>query len=464
MNYDTLLEELGLNDQPKTQSPEQKRVQLVLNVNLSSNKIEQLMIYNSDNYNTKVEEFCKQHNLPPGAKATLLQQIYNTTNQSFSTNYQSTKPNTATPKKKNPGDRLYKKALIKKSQMENKISEFKAQEEQHQISQLQPKPLLDKYTQRINKINGYTKGYMRDKKQVQYPQLYEVDKHCTFQPQIDNLSKDMIEQMRKNQYFDNIFDDLYERARNKQIAQVEKEEPECTFQPFISSVSSFTEDDFLTRVQRDIELKKEKQELIKLRYENTDLKSHQLLFKPKVGRGPKKPHKSQPIHEHLYQQHRFQQIIRTEKQKNLEEENTSITVNEISKDLVFQKRKQMISDLFKQMDYDKDGYIGCNQDEVNNVPHQIVSILWPIFQQINNMDENVDNEDFFELVYQFVDKLPQIDKDKIFNKTSTKINVAPSFKPQINKKSEYICSKQQDYQSCKCETCNLNREIQNMLI
>lgn len=57
------------------------------------------------------------------------------------------------------------------------------------------------------------------------------------------------------------------------------------------------------------------------------------------------------------------------------------------------------------------------------------------------MDENIDNEDFFELVYQFVDKLPQIDKDKIFNKTSTKINVAPSFKPQINKKSEYICSK-----------------------
>ena len=68
-------------------------------------------------------------------------------------------------------------------------------------------------------------------------------------------------------------------------SQPEYDIPECTFKPSVNQNIKIDED-FLTRMEKKQEEQKEKRELIKMKYENVDLKTRQLLYRPKICRSP----------------------------------------------------------------------------------------------------------------------------------------------------------------------------------
>ncbi|CAD8045702.1 unnamed protein product [Paramecium sonneborni] len=505
MNYEALLEELGLDGTPqkqtskspqnntrasdntyitKTPETQQKKIKLILNVNLSSNQVEQLMIYQDEDPKLKVSEFCHLHQLDKNAQNVLLKQINSNTN---SDNYQSQQKlqqqnyysrqlqSYSTKESEQPGERLYQLAQKKREQRDNQIKQYQTEKQEQEQQQLQQTPKLSKQTKIYLEQAGYRKnGYMKEKgtlkdKQIQQVFLDEQGKEYNFVPQINELSKQMSHYIREKQHYENVFDELYEQARNRMYSQPEQDIPECTFKPSVNTNFKI-DDDFLTRMEKKQEELKERRELIKMKYENVDLKTRQLLYRPKICRSPYAQTSSEkPVHEKLYLQSKLksEKLQQMSEQKVIEEkESLNVRLkNELSEDIVFLQRKKILKQLFTEMDTNQDGQIQCSYEEINNLTPNIIQTLWPIFKYLQEQKRILDFDDFFQSVYEYCINLPQIQKDVIFKKSKnnylTMKDQDYTFTPKTNKKSKSMNTVH--YPSCKCEICTQIAIIQRQL-
>eukprot|EP00347_Sterkiella_histriomuscorum_P019160 403342715 len=228
----------------------------------------------------------------------------------------------------------------------------------------------------------------------------------------------------------NRFLDLYEQGMQKKLRQQKLAsisiEQDCTFKPKLiarrtSSIGDQNERHSFGRIENSnskssvfdrmydqAQHQKEKiQQINQMQQQQIDHVTGHPLFRPQTGRSPitrsidnQAKNKGNSIGEYLYQQH-YKQLEKKQKlvqfqEKQLKDQHKNYTSNKVSQQIIQQKQRNKLSEIFQVLDSDNDGQISSKGIDIKSIPADILEILSPLLCEMEQIGETLDRDEFID--------------------------------------------------------------------
>ncbi|CAG9313240.1 unnamed protein product [Blepharisma stoltei] len=337
------------------------------------------------------------------------------------------KPRSASQKPiNNNGDKLYYKGIMLKEKTEKKIQKIKQTQLDEAMKDLTFKPKTNSKSPISRNIShllekGKEKEQNIEKKRSQI--LEEEMKKCTFAPAINQKSSEMA---RFKCTSPDRFAALYDNAR------VKDEKMTIFSHNVLRSICPFAPDTSLTSKVNKSFSKTEKSKdkhppEISTSQENTDPVTGQPFFRPRIGRAPAK-RDVKDIGEHLYSYAKksISVEIKSQSPKHLG--------NMTSEKIVERIKYLRLKEIFEMMDPDENGNISSRTIEKSSLPPTIRAILYPLIEELTNMNETLNFDEFLESVELLLKTLSPGEKSILLMSNKPKPQQQPqyTFKPSIN--------------------------------
>ncbi len=304
-----------------------------------------------------------------------------------------------------------------------------------------------------SKIIKNYKNYQEQKIKELFIKRLETDpneKQYTFQPKINTNYKFKNKNDEKNSYLIERYEKLYEynNLYKEKRNNLEKElENKYSFKPILNDNSEIKES-FIERLQQYENQSKEHLNKIKQNIEDeiNELRKPDLYNNIRAINIEKVNSKNDP-YTNLYIYNDLYKENKKELEKKVYENYFSNPqINESSKNIFLYNKEKSFKKIFKLLDGDGDGIIKCTAINKDKLPNNILEILTPIFKEIKEDNESLNEKEFISVCNQLYKILPY-EKRKIiayFCKENKKVDFKRKhtpfypFKPKINKNSERI--------------------------
>ncbi|TNV79180.1 hypothetical protein FGO68_gene1688 [Halteria grandinella] len=356
----------------------------------------------------------------------------------------------------NPGVRLYLKGLKKQEDKARMAEQARQQYEEQEKEKYTFKPQISNKSakQRDMNVETYLLNYgkMITQKHELLRREYEEIQNLGFKykPTINKTSELMV-QHRQRIGEENVetssvgdettelsapkdrFHQLYQQGVNKiarlQQLQALSIEQDCTFRPKLSTAQSARgrKDSVFERMYLHAQHQQHKsliqqQEVAK----NIDKNTGKALFRPQTGRSPynrMRESLGEDIGSHLYDIHKQktmkkQQIIEQQAEVIRQKSSTPRLVNNVSKYIVDLKINQNLSLIFDKLDANKQGVISGQNIEISGLSAELLQILKPLLQELDQFNETLDKEEFIDSALRLYKTLTVTQRNVILKYTS----------------------------------------------
>ncbi|CAD8125843.1 unnamed protein product [Paramecium sonneborni] len=364
--------------------------------------------------------------------------------------------------KYNPGDILYQKGIQHKEQLERLQDQRKM--EQSQI-EYPFKPFISERSQLIAKrphkqsmpdyLMQMRKDISKHKEQMRTSRYQIETQECSFRPNINQISQKILMEKSKNSQ-SNIYDRLYNdgmQSKVKRMSNMENIESQSQSQLLNQQSSrkhSKTEMPFLERMQISVFQQRKKKEAINPQQEY-DQSTGQKLYHPQICRPPISRNADHlPIGEYLYQmrtikEDKFHFLIEQDRQ---DQQNQRARSLDKSNQIYEIKKKKFIYEIFNLLDSDSDGLISAQKIEISSINSEILQILTPLLCEMEQINAQLNQQQFYEAANRLIQTLPIVDRDKLLKGLSSKQKTQQeeySFQPKLNQNSMRIVSTRQNH-------------------
>ena len=391
-----------------------QKILLSLEIDLSKNKKEKIIIYKNSDINRVVYDFSLKFNLDYDSHLQLLKRIKKEKSYIKSLNANSSSLKNLRPSK---SSRSYK----------NTMDNF--------------------YLKNISYINE------REKKITQLRENLEKseEENRTFKPQINihSSSNETYRQKNKKNYNNKEIITNYKSYLDEKIQSLRKKHSkECTFTPqtlknkFINKKNNETllkryeilYDDFKKREQKKVDdLKK------------SDFDSEIYTFRPEINKEKNnntlKTSKSETfLRLYNYADYYRNNLTDRIKMQNYNDNNNNkqIYTTQISNNIYQSKKEEIFKKIFKTLDRDEDGLISRIYIDSSKIPKNILKIIYPVINMMNEDDHVLNEYEFVSSCLSLFDYLDYKDKNLLLNygreNNNKKVYQSKfTFKPNLNK-------------------------------
>ena len=365
---------------------------------------------------------------------------------------------------------LYDKNIKYKEKERKKLEILKNNIKEDEDELLPFKPKVNKisneaYIKRKQKGNEFNnskvlknyKTYQEEKRKEIYKKHIKTDpneKNLTFIPKINKDYQFLNNEMTnsKKEIFNKLYEynNVYKEKRNYLERELDNKFP---FKPSVNNNSKI-KDSFSVRLQQYENNSKEHLQKLKDNIEEEmynitkpDLfnNTHSMNFERTNSKND--PYTILYLYNDIYKENK-KQLEKKFYKKFL----SNPKINKSSKNLINDKKQKSFKKIFNLLDADGDGIIKSTAININKIPKNIQLILSPIFKEIRDDNETLNEKEFISVCEQLYNFLP-FEKKKIFsnfckgNKIDNKLkyNIKYPFKPKINKSSEKIDKKLNHY-------------------
>ncbi len=365
---------------------------------------------------------------------------------------------------------LYDKNIKYKEKERKKLELLKNNIKEDEDELLPFKPKVNKisneaYIKRKQKGNEFNnskvlknyKTYQEEKRKEFYKKQLKTDPNeinLTFKPKINKDYQYSNNEMTnsKKEIFNKLYEynNLYKEKRNYLERELENKFP---FKPSVNNNNKI-KDSFSVRLQQYENNSRERLQKLK---ENIEEEMYNItkpdLFNNTHSMNFERTNSKNDPYTILY----LYNDIYKENKKQLENKFykkflSNPKINKSSTNLINDKKQKSFKKIFNLLDSDGDGIIKSTAINKNKIPKNIQLILNPIFKEIRDDNETLNEKEFISVCEQLYNFLP-FEKKKIFsnfckgNKVDNKLkyNIKYPFKPKINKSSERIDKKLNHY-------------------
>lgn len=81
--------------------------------------------------------------------------------------------------------------------------------------------------------------------------------------------------------------------------------------------------------------------------------------------------------------------------------------------LVLNARRAALSDMFDQLDTDKDGEISSTNIDLSTVPPSLLTAFRPLFQELQQLNQPLDKDEFVDAATRLYETLSQNEKNQV---------------------------------------------------
>ncbi|CDW86863.1 UNKNOWN [Stylonychia lemnae] len=342
----------------------------------------------------------------------------------------------------NAGIRLYLKGVKKQEELTRQAQEAKVLQEVKEYEGLTFQPQLhtkkSKQFVRNGKPEDFLINYGRfiQEKHAKLRKEYQYQQeNFDFKPKINNKSK-RIDQEKSMYAEENVetssfggnmndisinqkdrFSELYEDGLKKKLRQlIAKRRISSGGNDSKDNIGSPERQDLNQQHKRDTsqtvfdrmydqaQNKKQKLSMIQhIHQQNIDKQTGKPLFRPQTGRSPisRPADNGQNIGDHLYQQYHKQQE-KKQKQQELhmiqikDMHKKSQTNNKVSSQIVEQKQRTKLGEIFDVFDSDNDGQISSKRIDISKINADVLEILSPLLIELEHIGETLDRLEFID--------------------------------------------------------------------
>jgi hypothetical protein len=380
----------------------------------------------------------------------------------------------------NYGMRLYQKGLQKMEEIERKHQEAIAKRELEELKDhtFHPKilPVSNNNKSRADERPEdilLRKGMLAQDKieQKRAEMLYEVQQANSFQPNINDNSRKIAGQ--RSQFFEddyagdensnqfghqsdqflNLYDDAMKRVERHDKIYSMWIDSEWTFKPDIGKTEHMNVSHRYNKSKNQIS---GKLMIEQFNNEHFDPVTGQPFFQPKINKSPlNQNHRNwKSIGNLLYDTTKIYKDKNNLRVKQIENEihdklNTRST-NKNSEALLEKMKTKRFAIIFNMLDSNFDGLVSAQKIDISKLTPDLLEIMTPLFSEMEEMGQTLDISEFIEATKLLYNTLSVYEKNKLlaingrweYNRENYK--TAPSFEPQINKKSEQLARMQRN--------------------
>ena len=396
---------------------------LILNVDVSDNKKDKIIVHEYDVPEKLATEFVKKHNLNSNIIDVLAKEIYRNIsdllkphqNINLQTTYSSTiypqckfSNSKATSSTENYGEKLYSKGLKKIEQNTNMKQVLKMQIEQEENQELTFKPKINPISNIIAQRNT-NRSQDSIKKKENTIAKYQIEKRveeqiaCSFTPRINSSSNKILQNTKK--IISNRFNHLYEEANIRRQKQEKlNRENEFSFKPELCNnyrINSSAERLYVKKSCDDLNNSNKNREL-------KDPITGQDFFIPIINKGIYYRNREIPIGDHLYSMEK----------KNIESSydysrNPNLQARKKTEELVQKSKVNRYSEIFQQLNPNDEGLISYERINQKYVEPIAYKLLQPLLDELKSGNETLDFEQFYYSMDNLLKILSQ-DEKKVF--------------------------------------------------
>ena len=394
------------------------KILFTLEVELTENKKEKITVYENTDIKRLVYDFSLKNNLDYDSHLQLLKRIENE-----KSNYKSMSTNTSRGRKlmtsksslsyKNYIDNFYSKNIIYVNEKNKKISQLKEELDKSfdEIATFKPQinaysTSNEKYRQQNNK-NYNNKQILTNYKSYLDEKIQNLrkkhSKECTFVPRIiknKNMIKNSNHDSTSLNRYEILYDDFKKREKKKEdeLKKSHISSDIYTFRPEINKDKN---------CNNNKSLKSSKSETFMRLYNYADFYRNNLYDKIKL--------------------------------KNFNENtNRQIHTTQTSNNIYQNKKEEVFKKIFHALDRDEDGLISRIYIDTNKIPKNILKIITPVLNLMNEKDKALNEYEFVLSCISLFDYLDYKEKNLLLNYDKDN-NIKKlyqsnfSFKPNINK-------------------------------
>ncbi|KAL4472504.1 hypothetical protein ABPG74_018453 [Tetrahymena malaccensis] len=397
----------------------------------------------------------------------------------------------------NPGVRLYnqfEKERKKKMEEQEQLEKQEKQRQEEELKKLKQYPIINQKSAEIVKKKrekgeepGQKDSYIKNFKISMIKQYYQQKEleQCTFQPQINSISRSLGDCLKQYRNFKDVYSNLYFESKIKQAEKQQVSVPsscskelekECTFQPITNKQDKIKMNitgSFLERNKEYIEKKNQKVKNMQFLHQNVDITTGKKLFEPNIiQKNSTEKRSNNQIFEELYSLNEKKKKQQEEEEKKRNQQKQQIHLSEQTNNLVERQRKRKIEELFNKLDDDCDGFISGNKIAIEKIDKNVVILLLPILEEIDKRCLELDFQQFYEGFNTYFNSMNAQDRHLILfgnSKTNKPLKNSQlnnfTFSPQLNQKSLKIAMKK-DYleQYGQNEMYNQNVGVSDFLV
>ena len=342
----------------------------------------------------------------------------------------------------NYGHLLYQKGIKMKESIRTS-SEQHAKDNENKITrELTFKPKISTNSSQIVKNLNKKKREDKSKGQIQQLKLKseaEKMKECYFIPMIrDTNSKGIEKHVSKESSSKNIFDSLYDDAKERRKSQstlIRKPSPvvikdERKADDVVERLTS-------SRVKLDERVERMRKEI----EANYDTVTGQKFFTPVTGRKPLSTRGEGPVWDELYR-------LKGNKEKQSSDNDLSFNVNfkkplpscEVSNKLFVQFRQRKFERIFNKLDSDKDGKISNKKINLGLCSGNLLKILNPLFDELQRCNVEMGIEEFVQKLDVIYASLSTQEKMSLVKSDVNPAVENFTFAPEINKNATKLAA------------------------
>ncbi|CAD8122712.1 unnamed protein product [Paramecium sonneborni] len=330
----------------------------------------------------------------------------------------------------NYGQLLYQRGMNKKDEFILKAEMAQLEKQQLQMIECTYKPQINSISQKIvNRpsepicfhLNQLAKVISEKKEQAQFNKVEEQQQQCSFHPQIDKQSQNIIEEKKKaSQIQIPHYEQLYQVNTIRQMKLNQKGQEyfteNYTFHPKIDQISEqiVSGQSFQDRQQKFLISTKDKYQSV------------EECFRPKTGRPPE--YRPENLFDTLYNQakelsDKKAQLLSSSMDQALFQ--SQIKASHQSDKITQQSIYNKLSNIFDLLDSDQDGEIDSLRIDTTNLDPQILQAITPLLQEMEKGKHSLIKSEFIQLISQMMNLMSNKEKHDLLKKPQKK-------DPQLN--------------------------------
>lgn len=431
---------------------------LKLLIDISEDVQATILVHQNDDPAELAESFLSEHSLDPSLKANLVKLIksqqknlkipssgtdqkssaksLNSKSSSLSAlterilkhSYRYSESSRIASKKFNYGQLLYEKGLeLKENQRQN--SEKRLQEKENLSKSHSFRPVISKNSEEIAKSAERQTRIKRNQELFEKLKMNKEEKEmkeCYFTPMISQRSN---KHSRKN-----IFNELYEDAREKR-KRSEDFGNRTEKSSFFKGSKKVDVGDLVDRLTNS--RKKTEFEIEKLRHDAEsayDKQTGQKLFVPVIGKQSDSKCEKRNVWEELYYYRQQNKKVEYDTEKTL-------TLTSERTGRIFENfKKHRFEGIFKKLDSDNDGKISCEKISIESFDKDQLLILSSVLLEIESTKKSLDFQEFSLMMESLYNKLGTQEKMVLTRTQNEEPRPNFSFTPTINTRSMNLAS------------------------
>jgi len=153
-----------------------------------------------------------------------------------------------------------------------------------------------------------------------------------------------------------------------------------------------------------------------------DPETGQVLFHPKVGRGPRQRSRQRNPSEQLYEnalklREKKEAQIR-QSRESLKKQSSTMHSRSRTNRIVERQKQQTFSKIFELLDSDGDGQISAYKIDISALDADLLQILTPLFVEMEELGETLDRDEFIDAAKRLYDSLNLADKNILIKRDS----------------------------------------------